>query len=279
MMRAALMKPGRSQARHGREGAAWLALASRSAKQAAATARALAGNGKAEVRPARRATWRDIKIRADGALERVIGDTLRAHSPFPVVSEERSGADRAPHESGLCWIVDPLDGSLNCSRGIPLWCISIALWRGETPVLGVIHDVNRGEHFTGLAGSGAWLNGEPIRVSRVADPREAVLCTGFPVFRDFASAPLARFVRDVQRYKRIRMLGSAALSLAYVACGRADLYQEDTIALWDVAAGIALVEAAGGKVERALAGIGRCMTVRAANAALLQRAEGTHATS
>jgi myo-inositol-1(or 4)-monophosphatase len=189
---------------------------------------------------------RDIKLAADRQAEAAILETLAASS-YPVLAEE-SGAS-SPQADGPRWIVDPLDGTVNFKRGLDLCCVSVALWEGDNPLLGVVYDFNRRELFSGLVGQGAWRNGEPIRVSAVTDPAKAVLGTGFPVNRDFASPGLSRFIERVQAFKKLRLLGSAALSLAWVACGRIDAYCEEDIMLWDVAAGLALVAAAGGFAE------------------------------
>jgi fructose-1,6-bisphosphatase/inositol monophosphatase family enzyme len=148
---------------------------------------------------------------------------------------------------GLIWIVDPLDGSLNFMRGIPICCVSIGLWQKDLPILGVIYDFQRRELFTGLAGERAFLNGKPIRVSKIKKRADAVLCTGFPVKADFTKRNIVDTVEDIMAFKKVRLLGSAALSLAYVACARADFYREEDIRLWDVAAGLAIVNAAGGR--------------------------------
>jgi myo-inositol-1(or 4)-monophosphatase len=112
--------------------------------------------------------------------------------------------------------------------------------------LGVIYDFLRDVTYEGAVGLGAWRNGKPMRVSDATDPAKAVLLTGFPAGREFGRDSLSGFVAQAQSYKKVRLLGSAALSLALVAEGVADVYHEDGIHLWDVAAGLALVTAAGG---------------------------------
>jgi fructose-1,6-bisphosphatase/inositol monophosphatase family enzyme len=214
---------------------AWLDLACATATAAAARlAEATAG--------VRSEGHHDVKIDADFLLHDFIGERLGA-SGLPVLSEEDAVA-RAT--TGRRWIVDPLDGSLNFSRGLPFYGVSLALWEGDTPLLGVVHDAARNEQFAGLVGAGAWRDGVPMAVSAVAEPSRAVLCTGFPAQTDHASGAVAAFAAQVTAFRKVRCLGSAALSLASVACGRTDAYREDDIALWDVAAGIALVRAAGG---------------------------------
>jgi len=208
----------------------------------------LAAQG-ATARAVRCEVTRDLKLEADYALHQFICEALGKRSGFPVISEESPTDHWKQVNHGYVWIVDPLDGSLNFARGIPFASISIALWRGMTPLVGVVYDVHRQELFSGVVGTGAWLNGAAIHVSGVQRTHDAVLCTGFPVRMDYATSAIQEFITRVQTYKKVRLLGSAALSLAYVACGRADVYQEDRIALWDVAAGLALVQAAGGIIH------------------------------
>jgi len=191
------------------------------------------------------ADGRDIKLKADEAAEALILGILKEGSDYPVLAEE-GGWDGDPAET--FWVVDPLDGSSNYNRRIPLCAVSIALVTGRTPVLGVIHDFNMGETYAGGKGLGATLNGAPMQVSDVARTQDATLMTGFPVRRDFSPEALAETATDYARWKKVRMVGTAAIAAAYVAAGRADRYAEDSSMLWDIAAGCALVEAAGGRV-------------------------------
>lgn len=185
---------------------------------------------------------KDIKVSADIEAHAMIESAL-SDTSIPVLSEEGT------HQSavyGLTWIVDPLDGSLNYVRGIPSSAVSIALYENNTPLLGVVYDFRREELFAGIVGKGAWMNTMPIHVSTTKDKYEGVLMTGFPSYADYSNEALSVYVSRVQEYKKVRLIGSAALSLAYVACGRADVYYERSIKLWDVAAGLALVISAGG---------------------------------
>lgn len=217
---------------------------------------------------------RDVKLEGDIRLNQLIVRQLQERSPYPVLSEEEGFSKEKVDNKEYIWIVDPLDGSLNFSRNIPLSCISIALWREMQPLLGVIYDFNRDEMFTGLVAEGAWLNGMPIKVGDVVRENEVVLCTGFPVSTDFTESALLNFVKDIQSYRKVRLLGSAALSLAYVASGRVDAYQENDIAIWDVAAGIAIVKAAGGVAHFRPSKITSRLIVRAANEVLLSKVAG-----
>jgi len=189
----------------------------------------------------------DIKLQADREAEACILAQLADRMPLPVLTEE-SGEHGAVDENGRMWVVDPLDGTFNYSRGLPLCCSSVGLWAGGRPVLGVVYNFMRDELFTGIVGQGAWRNGEAIAASGVREPARAALATGFPHHQDFGDEPLRRFIRQVQGTKKIRMLGSAALMGAYVACGWLDAYLEEDIWLWDVAAAVAVAQAAGAAV-------------------------------
>lgn len=188
----------------------------------------------------------DLKLQVDKESEALLIKRLQKYSAFPILSEE-SGLIGGRKEN-ICWIVDPLDGTINYSRRIPFSCVSIGLWQGEKAILGAVYDFCRKEMFSGVVGQGAWLNGDRIRVSGLRKKQGAILATGFPAKADLSGKGIESFARDVRVYKKLRFIGSAALSLAYVATGKFDAYAERDIMFWDVAGGIALVEAAGGKV-------------------------------
>jgi myo-inositol-1(or 4)-monophosphatase len=164
----------------------------------------------------------DIKIMGDSLIENFIIEGLRRIAHFDVLAEESSNGDICL-SSGYYWIVDPIDGSLNYSRNIPLFCISVALFKDGKPLIGVIYDPSRSEIFSGMVGVGSWLNDEPIFVSKTLAKNNAIICTGFPSHTDFETKSLTSFVKEVQEYKKVRLFGTAALSIAYVACGRADI--------------------------------------------------------
>ncbi len=150
-------------------------------------------------------------------------------------------------KDSLRWIVDPLDGTVNFYYGlIDLCCISIALWDGNKPILGVVSRFAIDDLFTGVVGQGAFLNGQPIRVSGVERLDKAIFASGFPVNQNYTPEQLTEWVLRVRRFKKARMLGCVALMGTFVAAGRLDIYAEDSAKLWDVAAAIALTEAAGG---------------------------------
>jgi myo-inositol-1(or 4)-monophosphatase len=192
-------------------------------------------------------TGKDIKLQADIESEKLIFNILR-QTNINILSEE-SGFIELNKNSDMCWIVDPLDGSLNYSRSIPLNCISIALWKNKEPVFGVVYDYNHNNLFKGVVGQGAYLNDNKIGVSNIVEKSKSIITTGFPVYSSFDDNALLDFIKTIQEYKKVRLLGSAALSLSLVANGSVEAYSERNIALWDVAAGIALVLAAGGKVD------------------------------
>jgi myo-inositol-1(or 4)-monophosphatase len=148
----------------------------------------------------------------------------------------------------IFWVVDPLDGTANYSRNISLCCVSIALIQNLKPVLGVIYDFNNNDLYEGSINSKAVLNEKEIHVSDVLFPSDGILITGLPNDTDYSDHSLMEMIKGFQKWRKVRMLGSAALAAAYVASGKADLYKEKRTYLWDVAAGAAIVEAAGGFV-------------------------------
>ena len=194
----------------------------------------------------------DLVTESDLAAERLIIERIRSYYPRHAILAEESGA--ATHEgageSAYKWIVDPLDGTTNYAHGYPCYCVSVALEREGEIVIGVIHDPTRDETFAAERGAGATLNGRRIRVSETGDLNEALLCTGYPYDvrgrDDFAR----HFTNFILHSQGVRRDGSAALDLAYVACGRFDGFWEEGLRPWDVAAGVVLIEEAGGSVSR-----------------------------
>lgn len=147
------------------------------------------------------------------------------------------------------WIIDPLDGTTNFLHQIPFFSVSIALRAGDKTVLGVVYEINRQELFSAWEGAQSQLNGQLISVSKTQELNHSLLATGFP-YHDFSyTEHYGRLLQDLFRSVRgLRRLGSAALDLAYVACGRFDAFFEYSLSAWDVAAGIFIVEQAGGVV-------------------------------
>ena len=191
---------------------------------------------------------RDMKLQADRESEETILNALK-QTPYPILAEE-SGEIGKIDTGQPAWVVDPLDGTFNYSRLQPLCCVSIALVEGNRTLLGVVYDFNRSDMYSAIPSLGkALLNGSPMKVSSATDRGQASLATGFPVNRDYSTESLQGMIGYFQNFKKIRMFGTAALSLAWVSCGKVDAYFEEDIMFWDVAAGLALVEAAGGYVD------------------------------
>ena len=188
----------------------------------------------------------DVKMQADVDSETLVRERLAA-SGLPVIGEELGG-DPALFDSGddLYWVVDPLDGTYNYLRDQPCTCVSLGLMRGKEPVLGVIRDFTSDKTYLGVPGEGTYVNGRRVTPAWAARAADACLMTGFPAAADKEGPAMAAFLREAARYKKIRMIGSAALAIAYVAEGVADTYQECATNLWDVAAGLALIKGAGG---------------------------------
>lgn len=150
----------------------------------------------------------------------------------------------------LRWIIDPLDGTTNYLHKIPCWCTSVGLFDGNSALLGVIHSPMTNETFSASRGMGAFLNGKSIHVSNTADLNSSLIATGFP-YDDFGKqdAYMDLLKSLMPKSRGIRRLGSAAMDLAYVACGRFEAFYEYGLNPWDVAAGIAIVQEAGGTVS------------------------------
>ena len=192
----------------------------------------------------------DYASEVDGLAEEAIVKELRkAYPDYAILGEE--GGEQKGHRAGArsTFVIDPLDGTSNYLRGFPHWCVSIALVENGEPQHGVVFDPLRNELFTASKGSGAVLNDHRIRVSERKDLAGAMLSTGFPPReRSRAGAQLDCIRELLGQAEDLRRTGSAALDLAYVACGRTDGYFEAGVKPWDIAAGILLVREAGGRV-------------------------------
>ena len=186
---------------------------------------------------------RDIKLRADIESENIIKKYIKENSDLPILAEE-SGANEDLGSSYL--VVDPLDGTSNYSRDFPICCISIALIDENEIILGVINDFNRNIIFEGSTETPAMMNSKLISVSDISDKTKATLATGLPAKGSYKDEAMLALAKEFTHWKKIRMIGSAAMSCAYVAAGQFDQYQENGIFLWDIAAGLAIIKAAGG---------------------------------
>jgi myo-inositol-1(or 4)-monophosphatase len=184
----------------------------------------------------------------DKESERRFVEGLRVLLPEAgFVAEEGTGERNI---QGLNWVIDPLDGTTNFVHGMPVWCTSIGLCDGIEPILGVIYDPNTDECFSGFRGGGAFLNGHRIRVSDVKSVQQSLLATGFP-YDDFGreESYIELFRKLMRGTRGLRRLGSAALDMAWTACGRVEGFYEYGLNPWDVAAGAIIVKEAGGVVS------------------------------
>ena len=188
--------------------------------------------------------FKDIKTLADLKMNDCIIGHLQSTN-IPILSEEIEIIDNQLPDQ--CWIIDPLDGTYNFSRGYSCSAISIGLWKKNVPVLGVVMDVFTKDVYYS-SDQNCLLNEQFISVSQVLRAEDAILATGFPSGASYATDDLMQFVKNVQVFKKVRALGSASLMLSYVASGVFDVYYEKDIYLWDVAAGLSLVKEAGGEI-------------------------------
>jgi myo-inositol-1(or 4)-monophosphatase len=189
----------------------------------------------------------DIKLEIDVQAQELIGKLLLEEFPAHALYGEEGivGDQSSDHQ----WIVDPLDGTVNYFYGIPHFCVSIALRLQNEIVVGVIYDPVRDEMWTGQRGEISKLNGAPIHVSDRTALAEAVISIGLAKTGETINTNFPRLQQMIHRVRKCRVLGSAALDMAYVASGRMDAYIETGISLWDIAAGALLVENAGGTVD------------------------------
>jgi myo-inositol-1(or 4)-monophosphatase len=184
-----------------------------------------------------------IDKRSEAAILRVIGRAFPTHG----VLAEEGGASAGDGEH--LWVVDPLDGTTNYSRGFPFFCVSVALARGGRVIVGAVYQPLLGELFTAVRGLGAYLNGKRLRVSAQARLDQAFLATGFPYdIRRSRRNNIGNFTRFATRCLAVRRAGAAALDLAYVAAGRFDGFWELKLRPWDIAAASLMIEEAGGRV-------------------------------
>ena len=224
-----------------------LATAVRAARRAAAVIRDQSGS----LGDVRAKTRNDFVTETDEAAQVAAVETLRAaHPDDRILAEEGDDPDTIPAVvDGRRWIVDPLDGTTNFMHQVPPYAVSIALQEGDALVAGVVLNVPHEELFTAVAGHGLQLNGQPATVSPTDDFENAFLATGFPYRRFEHTERYLDVLADILRDARsVRRHGSAAIDLAWLACGRFDGFFETGLLPWDVAAGILLVREGGGRV-------------------------------
>lgn len=188
----------------------------------------------------------DIKLALDRESQDLITEILLGEFPdYALYGEEGVAGNQ---DSDSQWIVDPIDGTVNFFYGIPHYCISIALRQKGELTVGVIYDPSMDDLWTVVKGEKPYLNGKEISCSSRTKLEESILYVGCGKTEDALSTGLERFRRASLRARKMRMMGSAALGMAYIATGRLDAYVESRISLWDIAAGQLLIEATGGKV-------------------------------
>lgn len=189
----------------------------------------------------------DLVTEADHASEKAIIDIIRKEHPEHFILSEESG--EIVMDSEYKWIIDPIDGTVNFSNGIPLCCVSIGLEKAGEIILGAVYNPLMNEMFFAQKGFGASLNNKKINVSTKTEVIKSCLVTGFPyTYLDMPNGPLQVFERFIRKGVPVRRLGSAAIDLCWVAAGRFDGFYEHDLQAWDTAAGFLIVEEAGGKV-------------------------------
>jgi myo-inositol-1(or 4)-monophosphatase len=193
---------------------------------------------------------KNLVTEIDRGSEEMILSRIRKSFPGDEVLAEEGGKGAGAAGSGYTWIVDPLDGTTNYTHGFPVFCVSIGIEHEGKVVAGVIYDPNLDELFTAGHGSGAQLNGVPMRVSSIDTLGRSLLVTGFPYnLHENPDKCIERFIGALMKAQAVRRMGSAAIDLAYVACGRYEGFWEVGLHPWDVAAGALLVAEAGGMVS------------------------------
>jgi myo-inositol-1(or 4)-monophosphatase len=188
----------------------------------------------------------DLVTEADRTSEKLIVERLRSHFPtHSILAEEGFGSEL---NSEYRWYVDPLDGTTNFAHGFPVYNVTMALEHNGEMIAGVIYDPTRDEMFSAERGAGAFLNGQRIHVTQTARLEDALTATGFPSRKRHQDVNVHFFYQLAMLSHGVRRAGAAAIDLAYVACGRVDLFWEFSLNPWDMAAGSLLVREAGGKV-------------------------------
>ena len=189
----------------------------------------------------------DYVTELDHRSEEAILGRIREDFPDHIMHAEESGLDC--RDSEYRWLIDPLDGTANYVQGIPVYAVSIAVMKGKKVIVGVVYHPDQGELFWATRGGGAFLNGQPICVSSKVEMSTAMLASGFPWrSKQYLDSYMESFKRLLSEAAGVRRMGAAAVDLAYTACGRFDGFWEMKLSPWDIAAGILLIEEAGGVV-------------------------------
>ena len=191
----------------------------------------------------------DLVTEVDLAVEEAFRRLVASRFPDHAVLGEEQGIGDAAAQARCRWLFDPIDGTTNFAHGLPIFCSSAALEIDGRVEVAAIYDPNRRELFTAERGGGAFVNGRPLRVSRTDALVDAVLVTGFPYNLQVRTGEMiGTFTRFLTRARAVRRLGSAAIDLCYVAAGRLDGFWEEDLKPWDVAAGMLILQEAGGRI-------------------------------
>ena len=218
------------------------------AKKAAKESGDLLINNKSEYNLRLNSNSKDTKLKADIESENLIKTIITNKSSFPILAEESGKSNDDLGDT--FWAIDPLDGTANYNRNIPVCCISIGLVKDMKPILGVIYDFNNDDMYVGDTYSKkSVMNDQIIKTSNISKKEDGILITGLPHNSDYSEQALKSMIDDMQKWQKIRMMGSAAMAACYVASGKVEQYQEKGIYLWDVIAGAAIVESSGGAAK------------------------------
>lgn len=192
----------------------------------------------------------DLVTQIDRDVETMFRALIAGRFPdHTVLAEEFAASGDRRRDAEYTWVFDPVDGTTNYAHGLPIYCSAASLEHRGQPIVAAIYDPSRKELFTAEKGSGAWLNGTPMGVSSAGALIDSLLCTGFPYSLHIEREYLVGLFGDfLGRARAVRRLGSAAIDLAYVACGRFDGFWEVRLNPWDISAGALLIEEAGGHV-------------------------------
>ncbi len=189
----------------------------------------------------------DPVTKADKNSQKEIINIIKNAFPCHGVLAEEDGVNET--QKDFCWIIDPLDGTVNFVHGLPMFCVSVALMHKKEVISGVIYSPITEEVFVAEKGKGSWLNGKRIYVSRIKNMNRSLAVTGFPYYlRKQPGRVMKNFNSIVLKTQGVRRLGSAALDMAYLACGRFEFFWEEGLKAWDIAAGALIVSEAGGKI-------------------------------
>lgn len=220
-----------------------LEVAKKAAKEASTIIRSYAEQASFDVKLKGK---NDLVTDADVSSEKKIIQIIEDSFPDDAILAEES-QQKSSLPEGRVWIIDPIDGTTNFAHGFPVYCVSIALWDDKEPKVGLVLEVANDELFTAIKGEGAFLNGEPISISKNDDPSSSLLGTGFPYNNlNLVDNYLKLFKRMMEKTHGVRRPGSAAWDLCNVACGRFEGFYEYGLSPWDVAAGVLIIQEAGG---------------------------------